>query len=159
MVTVIIMRGLPGSGKDRYFRYVIRRKPIKSPVNMLATTYVVVSNDSFFTDGDKYDFNKDELHLARLSCFGQFKYELESSVEKGIDKTIVVLNNNVFAWEMAPYIALAELHGIKARIIALYKRPFEGYSIRKKGTPNIEIVKMWDQFEWNIPWDQEVVGE
>ena len=155
MVDVVILRGLPGSGKDQYVRYVLRKNYVK-PGGPLGGRgeYLVFSNDSFFMDGGKYVFCKDELPLARKACFGQFKYELESSVEKQKHKLLVVSNSNAFAWEMAPYVALAELNGIDARIITLYKRPFDRGN---NGVMNIELVKMWKQFEWDIPWDQEIV--
>ncbi len=90
---VIIMRGLPGSGKSTK-----------------AKTYggTVVSADDYFIHDGKYQFDAQALPAAHNSAKDAFK----AALERG-DSLIVVDNTNTKAWEWADYERLAREHGYK----------------------------------------------
>lgn len=95
MNTVIIMRGLPGSGKDtyikKYFRY-------ENPI--------VCSADDYFMNNGIYQFDPRSLTMAHHNCMSLF---LRSLAEK---KPLIILNNtNCELWEFDNYITAAELAG------------------------------------------------
>lgn len=166
MVDVVILRGLPGSGKRRFIRDVLRRecqpvlefkthsldKTVKKPKKKL----VVLSMDHYFDDNGTLVYSEDDVPLAMKSCFGRFKYELESNQENNRDSLIVVSNPNMKVWEMAPYVALAGLYGIDPRIVFLYAKPEDCVRKNGYGMTMADIFYMWESFELKVPWDQDV---
>lgn len=103
---VVILRGISGSGKSTW-------------VKNNAVNSTVVSADNFFVQADgNYVFDETKLQEAHRTCYREFLTALERK-----DELIVVDNTNITAWEMSPYIALAEAKGYTVEILTLQVDP------------------------------------
>lgn len=98
MKTLILIRGLPGSGKSTFAKKLIRKyKQFYSESD--------ISNfeaDDCFIHNGKYEWNKNELQLAHKQCFENTKSALE------YETPIVIVSNTFLSkFEIDPYINLA----------------------------------------------------
>jgi predicted kinase len=90
--TLILIRGLPGSGKTTF---------AKSICNL------VVSADDFFTDDEgNYNFDVTKLSLAHDWCYSQVAFHLSYG------HSVAVANTFTQEWEMQRYFDLAEEYRI-----------------------------------------------
>ena len=81
---VIILRGLPGSGKSSYAQ---------------KQQAVVCSADNYFIVGGEYRFDRTKLRQAHGECFKLFIESLQKQ-----KPLIIVDNTNTSSLEIAPYI-------------------------------------------------------
>jgi len=102
---VIILRGIPGSGKSTYAR-------------RSYTGAVTVSADDFFLHAVpnekelRYDFDPKLLPVAHADCFRRFLVYLHEC-----HPLIIVDNTNVHIWEWHNYKTAAELVGYQVQVI------------------------------------------
>lgn len=82
---VVIMRGIPGSGKSTY-------------AGMNYPDALTVSADNYFMVNGIYQFDPKKLGIAHATCFRQFLDGLTQGVE-----TIVVDNTSTTVSEISPY--------------------------------------------------------
>jgi len=102
MKRVIILRGIPGSGKSTYGQ-------------KMFPTAQTVSADQFMIDADgQYKFDPEKIRACHKQCFAKFIGLVTSDVE-----LIVVDNTNIYPHEIAPYYAFAELFGYEIEIHTL----------------------------------------
>jgi len=93
---LILLRGLPGSGKS-------------SLASLLSENgkWPVLSIDEYFTDdAGNYTFKYDENHLAYKKCLERTAGHIASGTSK-----IFVDNTFTLDWEMEPYIDIAKSSG------------------------------------------------
>ena len=140
--TVIIMRGLPGSGKSTF-------------VKENFSDAIVCSADSFFLNEDgEYIFVNWKLQQAHQYCFRTFIDAITSDAE-----TIVIDNTNTCRWEYENYAFMAEKFGYRIRIIRMN---FSGSDIplfgkrNIHGVPEFKIMEMFERFEDDT--DEEILG-
>jgi len=98
------MRGCSNSGKSTYIKK-----------NYPGAT--ICSADHYFMVNDEYRFNPRELPKAHQSCFKRFMENLRGL--PGEQRTIVVDNTNLHAWEAAPYVLAADTYGYDVEIVSL----------------------------------------
>lgn len=101
MKRVIIMRGLPGSGKTH------RAKNIAAKlVNEQGQRVKIVSADDFFVVNGKYTFDVKRIAEAHNACFEAFLEALAGGVD-----VVIVDNTNCQKWEFKKYVLAAKLAG------------------------------------------------
>ena len=148
MSKVIIMRGLPGSGKS----YVADRINLNEDQPDSVTT--IVSADHFHTD-ENGDYNYDPANAgdAHAQCFERFVIALENA-----DDLVIVDNTNTLLLEIAPYVAFARLNDAETEIIHVMCPIRVAYDRNTHGVPFDIIEKMWARTE-DIPefWPKETV--
>lgn len=116
---VIILRGLPGSGKDAYM------KSLAAVDNLDVYSH---SADDFFTkDGGDYIENFDPWKIADAHsfCFRNFVHDCnmaalgtqESQEARRRNIRIVVSNTNTQCFEIHPYFLYATSHGLDVEIV------------------------------------------
>jgi len=131
--TLIIMRGLPGSGKSTY-------------VKENFPDAVVCSADSFFLNEDgEYIFVNWKLQQAHQHCFRTFIDAVTSDAE-----TIVIDNTNICRWEYENYTFMAEKFGYRIRIIRMNFLESDIPLFGKRnvhGVPEFKINQMFERFE------------
>ena len=104
-ISVVILRGLPGSGKS--FLSHNCSEHLSSP-----SKFTICGADDYFMEGGSYKFKPGLLPKAHTHCLSQFLSALSS--EK---KLIVIDNTNSQLWEYQIYVFLSELLGCNYQIV------------------------------------------
>lgn len=106
MQSLILLRGLPGSGKS-----------ILANVLSENGRYPVFSIDDFFTDQHgNYQFEFEKNHVAYKQCEDNTHKALQAGAEK-----IFVANTFTMLWEMEPYFKMASEFDCKLFIATVEK--------------------------------------
>ena len=128
MAQVIVMRGVPGSGKSTY-------------VKQNYPNAFVVSADHFFEKGGKYQFDPRKLGQAHGECLKNFTEAIRSCSP---DAVIVVDNTNTTNAEMAPYAALALAYGHNLKTVMLQTMACIAAQRNQHGVPEATVERMSD---------------
>jgi tRNA uridine 5-carbamoylmethylation protein Kti12 len=106
--TVLIGRGLPGSGKST------RARKLVEGYRARGLSVVVCSSDDFFVcpGCSGYHWSKDKLHFAHTWCRNKFEAALEAGTN-----VVIVDNTNVTVRECRPYVMFAEVFGYAVRFL------------------------------------------
>lgn len=134
MRKVIILRGLPGSGKTTYARSL---KPT-----------VIVSADDYFTSLDGiYCFNPVDIGRAHQQCFLAFLEALDETYP-----LIVADNTNSQRWEVSPYVLAAEAYDYEVEVLTIERPAFATENLPTvHGIPPESIRRMADRWEDGLP--------
>jgi predicted kinase len=124
MRQLILLRGLPGSGKSTF-------------ANLLGGIHVEA--DQYFMQDGEYKFDASKLKQAHNWC----KLRVEHSMEDGADK-ITVSNTFTQEWEMDAYFELAEKYGYQTSCLIVENR-HDSKNIH--GCPDDKIEQMRNRFE------------
>lgn len=106
--SLILLRGLPGSGKSTFARVLSENNK-----------YPVFSIDSYFTNAEtgEYVFDFEKNHLAYKKCEEQTRESMRSKCPK-----IFVDNTFTLEWEMEPYFISAAEFGYTVFVVTVENR-------------------------------------
>jgi predicted kinase len=132
MNKVIILRGLPGSGKSTY---VSDRVAIHKGFRTAAP--LVINADSFLMEDGEYFYTAERSRDAHLQCMREFVSGVVARHE-----LIFVDNTNTSALEMVPYIKVAEAHRYEVSIIKMKCSIVDSLRRNIHGVPEETICRM-----------------
>lgn len=107
MPSLILLRGLPGSGKTALAKELSENGK-----------YLVFSVDDYFTDEQgNYKFEFEKNHLAYKQCENNTRLSMQDNISK-------IFIDNVFSleWEMEPYFKLASEFNYKIFVVTVENR-------------------------------------
>ena len=123
---LIIVRGIPGSGKSTFAKEIVKMFPDDS---------VHWESDMFFMHNGVYCWKPNKVNLAHRWC--------QQKVEKSFDAADIVVVSNTFTTEseMKFYLDFAKENGISVQIVRMENR-FEN----EHGVPDAILEKMKARF-------------
>lgn len=126
MKTLILIRGVPGSGKSTFAQL------IQQPA-------IIIATDDYFSKSGEYQFDKSQLADAHTWC-------KDSVNQYMIDEVSTIVVNNTFTTEseMIPYFELAKKYGYQIHTIIMENR-HNSQSIHN--VPQEVIRRMANRFE------------
>ena len=147
---IILIRGLPGSGKTSF-------------ADMIDYDYCIATDDFFIKDGI-YDFKPELLPVNHNKCIKMVKEKVNRHRTLGCN--IVVHNTFSERWEMQPYINIALEYGFNYRVTDIYDGGLNDEELFKRnehGVPLESICNMrsrWE-FNWRVgnpnpPWERNM---
>lgn len=136
---LIIIRGLPGSGKSY----------LASDIRFAALEYGIFcesfeADDYFRMKTGTYEFVPSEVPKAHQYCYTR----CQDAMKHGITK-VIVSNTATRQWEYQKYIDLAREHGHKVQVIDVHGE-FENIH----GVPEEHLTKMAERWE---PFDRQML--
>tara|TARA_R110000765_G_scaffold53828_3_gene107788 strand:+ start:354 stop:746 length:393 start_codon:yes stop_codon:yes gene_type:complete len=127
MKTLILLRGLPNSGKSTL-------------ANILAPNSKYEADDYFYDANGVYNFDATKLKEAHKTC----QDKTNTCLLFGLHQVVVVSNTFTQEWEMEPYMKMAENHGYRIQTVITEKR-HDGDN--GHGVPDETIQNMINRFE------------
>jgi predicted kinase len=103
---LVVLRGLPGSGKTTYIKDYLTRHQIKD--------YVICSANDYFNHGTKYKFNPRHLPAAHNECVCDTITAMANKTE-----CVIVNNPNAQCWEYSHYKLLAKHFSYSVHVIEI----------------------------------------
>jgi predicted kinase len=100
MKTLIILRGLPGSGKSSFAHYMFSNN-------------VFEVDQYFYDEYHNYNFDAAKLHDAHMDCQRRVEELMKISDITQYGHEIVVSNSSITEKEIEPYLALARKYDYK----------------------------------------------
>lgn len=130
MNNLILIRGVPGSGKSTTARKMKEKNP----------EYVHIEADMWFVRDGKYEFDATKLGQAHAWCQARTEAELR------VGKTVIVSNTFTTIKELRPYFAITE------RVLGTCPVVHTCYGIFENihGVPPEKVKQMRDRFVYDI---------
>lgn len=129
---VIIMSGIPGSGKSAYVE------------RHFLNAYRVCSADKYFMKTGKYVFAAEEIGKAHAACLRQFASAVYDAWRFESENTVVVVDNtNTTVAEIAPYYELATAYGHDVEIVTVLCDPIIAAKRNQHNVPPQEVDRAW----------------
>ena len=132
MRTVIIMRGLPGSGKSTVAK-LFRDK---------AEAFIVSMDDFWTRDGKPYKFDKERINEAVQWTHDRFTQFIENDAD-----LIIVDNTNTQQWEYKWFKTQAEEMGYIVHLLEVQRPILECHAACRHLVPFSKLFEMAERFE------------
>ena len=136
MKTLILLRGLPGSGKSTFANYMFSNN--------------IFEADQYFYDfydekGLNYNFDASKLHLAHKWCQQRVEHAMEDNLESNgmYFSEIVVSNTSTTEKELEPYLELAKKYDYQVVSLIVENRHS---GVSKHNVPAETMEKMKNRF-------------
>lgn len=146
MQKLIILRGLPGSGKSYLADEIVDKYTYKFYRGSYGWHWRIRSTDDFWNRNDKYEFRLDLASIAHQWNQSQVAYDMFNAIE-----LIIVDNTNTTLAEMQPYLDLAVKFGYDVKIkepqTEWAKNPELCWKKNSHGVPLEVIQKMTDRWQ------------
>ncbi|XP_036056713.1 NEDD4-binding protein 2 isoform X2 [Onychomys torridus] len=135
-LVLVLLRGLPGSGKSFLARTLQEDNP----------SGVILSTDDYFYINGQYQFDVKYLGEAHEWNQNRAKEAFEKKVSP-----VIIDNTNLQAWEMKPYVALSQKHKYKV----LFREPDTWWKFKPKelarrnihGVSKEKITRMLEHYQ------------
>ncbi|KAM4627127.1 uncharacterized protein n4bp2l2 [Polymixia lowei] len=141
-LALILMRGLPGSGKSTKAQELLSTGP----------NGLVLSTDDYFAQENGYLYDPSLVGVAHECNQRRAKEAMRNS-----RSPVIIDNTNIQAWEMKPYVKMALENGYRIYFHEPDTRwkfdPFELEKRNKHGVPQEKIAQMLDRFSFPISVD------
>lgn len=153
MKKVIVMVGLPGSGKSTYTKVVLREHPYAE----------IFSADDYMIDtSGNYCFDPNRLGACHSACLREFTNKIiedrnDNLFNPDYDSVLIVDNTNLTNVERAPYISLALAFGYEVDVITVQAQGMSMADLAKRNTHGVSeetLQRMVDKYEAELwaPW-------
>lgn len=126
---MLILQGIPGSGKSTFVKHLRNFADFHSDINCISCS----NDDYFLDDNNKYNFSMMRINQAINSCFGKcLETLLELRTKNSLndiettEKNIIIIDNtHLDKIEYIPYIRLAEYFNIECRKVLFICNDYE----------------------------------
>lgn len=170
---VIILRGISGSGKSTWARFMMRYDVTQLMNNGEASTFMwhlydtcpvprtVFSADNYFMKDGEYRFDQRNLSVAHGLCLKNFTESVRLPPGNSTAQTLVIDNTNCSVSEVAPYAALAAAYSHELHVVTLIGDPKTCWKRGHHGVPFSGVLRQDMNLrkslnEWP-PWYQQQV--
>jgi NEDD4-binding protein 2 len=132
MRTLILLRGLPGSGKSTFANYMFSNN-------------IFEADQYFYNEEGKYNFDASKLYEAHKWCQLRVEHAMEDNLESGgvYFSEIVVSNTSTTEKELEPYLELAKKYDYQVVSLIVENRHS---GVSKHNVPAETIEKMKNRF-------------
>nr|XP_022905574.1 NEDD4-binding protein 2 isoform X1 [Onthophagus taurus] len=141
---IVLMRGLPGSGKTHLANEIFRASNIKYPAEQF-----ILSTDDYFKQGGGYNYDVKKLETAH----DWNQQRCHKLMCKGFSP-VIIDNTNLVAWEMKVYCLMAVEYGYIIEILEPNTDWACDPSIlakkNKHNVPKDKIIKMLNKYDQSI---------
>jgi uridine kinase len=132
--TLILLRGLPGSGKSTTAKL----------LGAGGAGYAHFEADMYFMENGKYKFDPMKIKDAHKWCQNSVEHAMLLNHTTGHNSTIIVSNTFTQEWEMEQYYKMAESWGYRVYSIIVENR--HG-GVNEHGVPEEKLEQMKNRFE------------
>lgn len=131
---VIIMQGVPGSGKSTF---------VSSVTESAKGSVTVVSADHYFTDPvtGEYRFDPAKLGKAHAACMHNFLCACSRTFGSSTH-TVIVDNTNITVDQMSPYYLVGRAYEADIEIVRVATDPEVAASRNIHGVPRSSVLRM-----------------
>lgn len=153
MKTLILVRGLSGSGKTS----------LANRLNNTGTgsSSAMFAADDYFHCGGKYRFDPKLLPAAHAYCQEKTEYAMITDPPIG---TIIVHNTFCARWEIEPYFKLATQHGYHVVVVSLFDAGLDDEALAARNVHEVPVTGIARQrkayeHDWKVgdpcpPWER-----
>lgn len=149
--TVVLVRGLPGSGKSHL------AEALRTMTD--AEMKVSAADDYFYDENGVYNFDPSKLAEAHVSC------QSNTFARFSIDDISFTANTFTQRWEMEQYLLFVETFGLDLLVLNLFDASLSDEELAERnthGVPKEAITRMRERFEhdWlngdpRPPWERD----